>query len=121
MDALVGEELARQGERNREFTQIYANSCDRSDRRAARLATRSQRKDSDRDVFRAPANSAVGTTALPTHQLSAHSRPLAFIGGLASIRGCVQWQLHAQLLDISNPLTQVVDFHDNFTYFYIRA
>jgi hypothetical protein len=83
MDGVVGEEVARHVERNREWTQIYANLCERDrlaapkrngggpGRCGARLATRSEMKDRDRDVFGETPNTAVETTALPTHQISA--------------------------------------------------
>jgi hypothetical protein len=53
MDGVEGEEVARHVERNREWTQIYANLCQRH-----HLA------------------------ALPTDRISQHLRPLASIRGL---------------------------------------
>jgi len=82
MQCLEGEAVARQGKRNRQWTQMDANSWerDRPGRCGSRLATRSGKKDTDGDVFGGTPNPAVGTTALPMNQISEYSRLLAFIG-----------------------------------------
>jgi hypothetical protein len=110
MDDVVGEEVARQVERNRQLTRINTSfwERDRPGRCGARLATRSERKDGDRDVFGETPNTAVETTALPTHQISEHSRSLASIGGLMR-----------QFWIFPHPLTQLVDFHVYFSYFHL--
>jgi hypothetical protein len=95
MKAVEAEEVARQAERNREWTQIYANSWerDRLGRRGARLATRLKKKEKDGDVFGGTPNTAVmqseqhksgplsGLPALPMDRIAGYSRLLASIRG----------------------------------------
>jgi len=164
MDGVEGEAVARQCESNRppsfsttarqaESTQMDANSWERdrlaapkrSDggpgRRGSGLATRSEKKDKDRDVFGGTPNTAVETTAPPMDRISEHSRPFASIRGskrnslnipkrltqvvdFHDISGYFSrfwWRPFAVLLQFSkvqNRLMQVVDFHDSFSYFW---
>jgi hypothetical protein len=95
MNHVEAEEVARQANRNREWTQIYANlwERDRPGRHGSRLAPRSEKKDKERDVFGGTPNTAVGPseqhksgplsglTALPTDRMAEYSRLLASIRG----------------------------------------
>jgi hypothetical protein len=89
MDSIEGEEVARQVERNRAWTQIAANFWER-DREWTRM-------DSNADQSR--------LAAFPKNRISEYSRLLA------SIRGFILnfWKFQQQLM-------QVVDFHDRFSY-----
>jgi hypothetical protein len=119
MDDVVGEEVGRQVEPNREWTPIDANLDDDrvappkpSDggpgRCGPRLATCSEQKDGDRDVFGETPNTAVETTALRTVRISEHSRLLASIG-----------RFICKFSIFPHSLTQLVDFHVYFSYFHI--
>jgi hypothetical protein len=84
MDGVEGEEVARQANRNREWTQIYANLSERD---------RPGNKDSYRDVLGGTPNTAVeqseqhksgplsGLTALPMNRMAEYSRLFESIGG----------------------------------------
>jgi hypothetical protein len=114
-DDIVGEEVARQANRNRECTRMDAKHWerDRLGRCGMRLAPRSGKKDTDREVLEGTPNTAVDpsplrfdatrTTALPIDWISEHSRLWASIRGW---RSC--------FLIFLDQLTQVVDFHDRF-------
>jgi len=142
MDDVEGEQVARQDDRNRESTQMDANFCerDRPGRCGVRLAPGSEKKVEERDVFGGTPNTAVETTALPMNRISKHSRLLASIGGSVrnslicklglmqvvdfhDISGYFSWFLWrpfavmVQFLKVRNRLTQVVDFHESFSYF----
>ena len=108
MNAVEGEAVARQSNRNRECTRMHVNfwERDRLGRRGARLATRSGKRAKDGDVFGGTPNTAVETTALPMERISEYSRLLAFICG--SMRNSLIFRID---------LTQVVDFHDISGYF----
>jgi hypothetical protein len=122
MKVVEAEQVARQANRNRKWTQIYANSWerDRLGRRGSRLASRSEKKDTDRDVFGGTPNPAVGQseqhksgplsglTALPMDRISEYSRLFA------PIRGFILnfWKFQKQPM-------QVVDFQDSFSYFWV--
>jgi hypothetical protein len=111
MDGVEGEDVARQVNCNREWTQIYANSWerDRPGRRGARLATRPGKKDTKEDVFGGTPNTAVDpsplrfdgkrTTALLMDRISEHLRPLA------------PFAVPLRFLIFQHWLMQVVDFH----------
>jgi hypothetical protein len=92
MDSVEGEAVARQTNRNREWTQIAANFWER-DREWTRM-------DSNSDQSR--------LAALPMYRMAEHSRLFA------SIRGFILdfWKFQKQLM-------QVVDFQDSFSYFWI--
>jgi len=120
-----GEEVARQVNRNREWTRICANLEERDrpcragaqrrriGRGGVRLATRSKKKGEEPDVFGETPNTATGWSeqhkssplrglvALPTHRISEHSRFSAFI------RGSMRKSLISK-----TDFTQVVDFQD---------
>jgi len=139
MDGVEGEAVARQDNRNREWTQMDANlwERDRLGRRGSCLATRSGKRAKDRDVFGETPNTAVEMTALPMNRISEHSRLLASIGGsvrkslicriglmqvvdfhdISRYFSCVLWRSCAvllQFLKVPKQLMQVVDFHDSF-------
>jgi hypothetical protein len=107
MHDVEGEEVMRQGERNRQLTQINTGFWERDcpGRCGARLAPRCGGKDGD--VFGGTPNTAVETTALPTARISVHPRLFA------SIRGSRRKSLISRI-----GLTQVVDFHDFSGYFF---
>ena len=121
MDDIEREVVALQCIGNREWTEIAANSWerDRLGRCGVRLAPRSGKNDTDREVFGGMPNPAVerseqhksgplsGLPALSTDQISGHSRHFA------SIRG---WMVN--FLIFQDWLTQVVDFH-NFSRFFL--
>jgi hypothetical protein len=108
MDSVEGEEVARQVECNREWTQIAANfwERDRPGRRGARLATRPRKKEIAGDVFGGTPNTAGETPALPMDRMAEYSRLFASIGGFI----LNFWKFQKQLM-------QVVDFQESFSYF----
>ena len=104
---IVGEWVAQEAKRNREWTRIYANlgERDRPGRRVWRLAKHFRVSFFAAGVGRETHPAATGTITLPSNQLAENSRPFA------SIRGCMLY-----FLIIQKQLTQVVDFPDSFGY-----
>ena len=102
MEAIEGEQVARQAHPGRHSPQIVPvlGERDRPGRCEVRLAPRFGRKEKTGDLLGETTTTAVEMTSLLRNWISEHSRPLA------SIRGSMR-----NSLIFWTGLTQVVDFH----------